>query len=260
MQTVPSWYCHFVTNLIILRTGIPPARSSVLLQSTSMLGWSILASCVTVYPPSSCSRWRGLDTTRLEGEARFHPAQHTGGRGHRAGPDVRHSRLERRRVAPPAILLDEALEKLGMPGRVGTSRVVVTLMGTRPRCPGELFALRQARRRGADPRQGQRQLSRRRNRQGVHRGYLGSAALPVLRQPPQEAPLYFGKFWPKMLCQTKKWRIQLASTTGFGDYRRVAPPGATTTKMARQATWSCSVSRQWPTCQNGVRKLAHHDH
>lgn len=36
-------------------------------------------------------------------------------------------------------LLDEALEKLGMPGRVGTSRVVVTLMGTRQTMSGRTF-------------------------------------------------------------------------------------------------------------------------
>ena len=79
-------------------------------------------------------------------------------------------------------LLDETLEKLGMPERVGTSRVVVALIGDKVYdARKNFFALRQARHRVADPPQGQRQLPRRRNRQGAHRGCLGPAALCLSR-------------------------------------------------------------------------------
>ena len=101
-------------------------------------------------------------------------------------------------------LLDETLEKLGMPERVGTSRVVVALIGDKVYdARKNFFALRQARHRVADPPQGQRQLPRRRNRQGAHRGCLGPAAL-CLSRGSHHVEHRCGKFRRKMLCRTKK--------------------------------------------------------
>ena len=56
---------------------------------------------------------RGVDTARLEGEARLHPAQHPGGRGHQDGTGLCHHRRERRRVATPAHPAGRSSRKAG---------------------------------------------------------------------------------------------------------------------------------------------------